>query len=417
MQPSTISRRRCTLRLGALGLVLFLGACQTNQIGRKQKEDIKNSLRGFQHAINARSFDQLDPILAPNVQVDGLPGELSREGLKAGMGWTPTRVDGIQIMSAAKRPNGVEVKIILCMGDKGLPLKIGFDETGKIRTIDGDPLGKPAAATVPATFTSSFVVSGGLLFVKATIDNRTGFFLFDTGSSHLLLSRKYFTANTEAGMPGISATIHGLKQPDGLVKVRALRWEGLQARDQIGELHDFSQMERPAVTPLLGAISHAELKNCAVAFDWKQKTIQVFPTNRDGSRRPVKGEPPPTATVPFSYFLHLPLFQARIGDKELAVLFDSGAQANLLPELAGLENHFRAFGQLGGLSDGGEPRKVSALTGAMDNLSLGAATYRWLPFVIHPLPYFSGKGMLGAPLFQQSRMEINFPAKKILLWQ
>ena len=90
---------------------------------------------------------------------------------------------------------------------------------------------------------------------------------------------------------------------------------------------------------------------------------------------------------------------------------------NLLPDLAGLENHFRPFGELRGLSDGGEPQKVAAVTGAMDRLSLGAVTYRWLPFVIHPLPYFGGKGMLGVPLFQQSRMEINFPARRILLWQ
>lgn len=401
----------------ALAGVLLLSACQTSRIGGGEKEQIKNSLRGFQNAINARSFDQLDPVLSAEVQVDGLPGEMSRAGLKAGLPWTPSRVEGIQILSATKSPQGVETKVVLCMGRNGLPLKIGFDPAGKIRSIDADPLWKPEEASVPAAFSSRFVVSGGLLFVKATVDNKTGYFLFDTGSSHLLFNKKYFTANTEPGLTGISASIHGLKQPGGLVQVRSLRWEGLRTSNQIGELHDFSHMERPAVSPLLGAISHAEVKNLAVAFDGKRKIIQVHPVHRDGSRSRIEGEPPPTAIVPFTYFLHLPNFTARIGGKDVPLLFDSGAQMNLLPDLAGLENHFRPFGELRGLSDGGEPQKVAAVTGAMDRLSLGAVTYRWLPFVIHPLPYFGGKGMLGVPLFQQSRMEINFPARRILLWQ
>jgi len=401
----------------ALACVVLLSACQTSRIGGIQQDQIKDSLRGFQNAINARSYDQLDPVLAADVQVDGLPGEMSRAGLKAGMQWTPTPVDGIRILSASKTPEGVETRIVLCMGNNGLPLKIGFDGSGKIRSIDADPLWNPAEAAVPAGFSSKFVVSGGLLFVKATVDDRTGYFLFDTGSSHLLFNKKYFSANTEPGLTGISANIHGLKQPGGLVKVRSLRWEGLRTSNQIGELHDFSSMERPAVSPLLGAISHAEVKNCAVVYDGKRKVIQVSPVSRDGSRRRSPAEPPPTAIVPFTYFLHLPQFTARIGAKDVSMLFDSGAQTNLLPDLAGLENQFRPFGELRGLSDGGEPRKVAAVTGAMDSLALGAVTYRWLPFVIHPLPYFGGRGMLGVPVFQQSRMEINFPARQILLWQ
>ena len=404
-------------RLPALALVLLLNGCQTSRIGRVHQEEIKSSLRVFQNAINGRSFDALDPILSQNVQVDGLPPEMSLAGLKAGMQWMPARVDGIQILSAAKQPQGSEVKVVLCMGNKGLPLRIGFDQQAKIRSIDGDPVWKPAGATVPAMFTSRFIVSGGLLFVQATINDRRGFFLFDTGSSHLLLNQKYFSANMETGMTGISAGIHGLRPPGGLVKVRSLRWEGLQAGDLVGELHDFSNMERPAITPLLGAISHAEVKNCSVVFEWKRKVIQVFPIGRNGTRRLAKGEAAPTSEIPFLYFVHLPLFNARIGDKEFPMLFDSGAQVNLLPTLAGVENHFRPFGQLTGFSDGGDPQKVSAVTGAVDNVWLGAASYRWLPFVIHPLPYFAGKGMLGVPIFQQSRMEINFPAKKIFLWQ
>ena len=266
-------------------------------------------------------------------------------------------------------------------------------------------------------FTSPFVAVDGLPFVKATIDGRSGYFLFDTGSSCLLLSKKYYKPAVMPGNPGISATVNGISRPDGALPIRSLEWGSLHAKDLIGELHDFSRMEHPEITPLLGAISHKEIKNSSVAFDWKRRTIQVFPTQHDGSRKALPGEGPATVTIPFTYFLHMPLLNAQIGSKNYGLLFDSGAQMDILPDTNRLSGHFRQVGFLSGFSSGGAPTSAHVPLGTLDRLTIGEAEYLGFPFAIYRIPYLQGNGMVGTPLLQHGRVEINFRSCQISIWR
>lgn len=402
--------------LFALTLALLAG-CQTTQVPSAQKAGIRVTLRAYQQAINARSFVLLEPLLAPDISVGGANPELSRAGLQGGSAWAPFRVEDTQILSLRQTADGPEAKLALYSRKMVMTLRMTFDSTGRIRSINSEPLWKVPEPSVPNVLTSPFVVSGGLMFVKATVNGRTGYMLLDTGSSSLLLNPKYFDSGSRPAM-GVSATVNGLKKSGAPVKVNSLQWDGLRTGNIDGELHDFSNMEKPANTPLLGAISHAELKNCALAVDWKHKTVQVFATKPNGTKKAAITEPPPTVRIPFTYYLHLPLFTARIGETDFPMLFDSGAQWNLLPSTNGVESHFHIVGRLSGFSDGGQAVANSSAIGVIDQTFLGGVPLRDLPYAIFQIPYFPGKGFLGAPVFQvATRVEINFRSRQILIWQ
>lgn len=394
-----------------------LNSCQTYPVRRDKKEEIRATLLAYKHSVNTRSYDALRPLLARTVSLDGLPDELSRAALMSGAQWPPTVVEELQTLSISGSPDGFQAKVGLYMPTSVLTLKIGFDPECKIRSISGDPLWKASETRASAPFASAFTAVDGLPFVKATLDGRSGYFLFDTGSSCLLLNRKYFNPSVMPCTPGFSATVNGLTRPVGALPVHSLEWGCLRAKDLTGQLHDFSHMERPEITPLLGAISHKEIRNSSVAFDWKKRTIRIFPTKADGTRKPIPGETPPTVRIPFAYFLHMPVVKARIGAKDYDLLFDSGAQLNLLPDTNGLDGHFRQTGFLAGFSSGGDPGSAHAPLGTLDRLKLGAAEYLNLPFAIYRIPYLQGNGMIGTPLLQQGRVEINFRARQISLWR
>ncbi|CAN5507294.1 hypothetical protein BH09VER1_BH09VER1_53960 [soil metagenome] len=385
------------------------------QVPSTEKTSIRRTLTAYQQALNARSFAQLEPLLAPNISVGGADPALSRAGLQGGSAWAAFRVVDTQILSLKPTSDGPEAQLALYSNKMVMTLKMGFDATGRIRSIDAQPLFKIPEPTVPNVLTSPFVVSGGLMFVKATVNGRVGYMLLDTGSSSLLLNPKYFDSGSRQAM-GVTATVNGIRKSGAAVKVTSLEWRGLRTGNVDGELHDFSTMEKPAITPLLGAISHTELKNCAIAFDWKHKTIQVFATKPDGTKKSPLPEPPPMVRLPFSYYLHLPLFTARIGGIDYPMLFDSGAQWNLLPSLTGAEKHFHVLGRLSGFSDGGRAVANSSAIGAIDQTFIAGVPFRDMPYAIFQIPYFPNKGFLGAPLLQISRTEINFRSKQISIW-
>ena len=392
-------------------LLLFQSGCQSISIAGSRKREIRAVVVRYTEALNQRSAEKLFGLLSDKIQVEGMTDELSRAGLKAGMHWPPSAIMRSQILSISRNSGATDVQAAFYLSDAMLMMRLGLDESLRIRTIDPVPLWKPAEAKVSKPFSSTFVESRGLMFVRAHINERSGFLLVDTGSSGLLLNRKYFEADSRNSMPGLTSTVEGIKPRLGSSSVRTLQWGELHAEGIRGQLHDFSAMESSATTPLLGAVGHEQLKKCAVVFDWKNRQIDVRAADGN-STRPSGAK----AVVPFTYFLHAPAFPVRIGNTTCRMIFDSGAQINLVPNLNGIESHFRRVESGTKISDGGEYGRQTALLGFIDATSIGGIRYQHFPFAVFEVPYLSGQGIIGSPLVQKSRLEINFPKKSITIW-
>lgn len=388
-----------------LGVMVGHSGCQS--LPPAKKREIRDSLEGYRTALNERSFDRLAPLLAEEVRVDAMPGDLSLAGLRAGMHWPPSPVSRVQILKLTGSPEAPVARIALYVRGGALLLRVGFDGAGRIRSIDDDPLWKPRGAVLRAPFTSPLVTCKGLPFVKGTVNGRSGFLLVDTGSSDLLLNSRIFSAEKNLGMPGIVSTVHGISPNAGRAAVRDLRWGNLTARGISGQLHDFQQMESPEISPLLGAIGFEQLRNSVVTFDWNAKAISLAAKSRPAS---------PAASLRFQFFLHAPALTARIGGKSHRMVFDSGAAVNTLPSLAETAPHFRPWAASAKMSDGGRTGTADVPLGTIDAVQIGGITYRDMPFVIHEVPFLGGHGILGTPLLQAGRLEIDFPQQTVSLW-
>ena len=405
-------RARFQTALLLAALLLFQSGCQSLSVAPSRKREIHAILVRYQEALNQRSADKLFGLLGDTIQVEGMTDELSRAGLRSGMYWPPSAIGNLQILSMSPSAEGTDVKVALYLRNSMMMMRIGFDESLRIRTIDPVPLWKIPQAKVPKAFSSPFVESKGLMFVCAQINGRTGFFLLDTGSSGLLLNKRYFLPDFRNAMPGVTSTVQGIKPHLGAGAVGSFQWEELSVGDIRGQLHDFSAMEAPKIKPLLGAIGHEQLKKCAVLFDWRNRRIGVRPA-ADGKGEALRD---PKAVIAFSYFLHAPAFPVTIGNTACRMIFDSGAQINLVPNLNGIESHFRKVEAVTKISDGGQIGRETALLGLIDETRIGGARYRDFPFAVFEVPYLSGHGIIGSPLIQEGLVEVNFPNKTISLW-
>ncbi|MCX6971468.1 MAG: pepsin/retropepsin-like aspartic protease family protein [Verrucomicrobia bacterium] len=393
------------------GLLVFQSGCQSLSIAPSQARGIRAVIGRYQEALNQRSAEKLFALLGETIQVDGMTDEMSRAGLKAGMHWPPAAITRFQILSISKTRGGLDVKAAFYFSNAVLQERLGFDDSLRIRTIDPVPVWKTPEAQVIHAFSSPFAEANGLMFVRARVNERTGFFLFDTGSSGLLLNKEYFSSDSRNELPGFTSTVQGIKPRWGTCGVRSFGWGQLHVEGIRGQLHDFSMMETPAISPLLGAIGHEQLKKCAVVFDWKNRRLDV--RTADGNST---GPRSAKAVIPFSYFLHAPSFPIKIGETTRRVIFDSGAQINLLPNVDGIESHFHKIDAVTKISDGGKLGKETALLGLADETWIGGVRYQDLPYAVFEVPYLSGQGILGSPLIQRGLLEINFPKKTLSLW-
>lgn len=398
-------------------MLLGLAACQVAPPTQAQRVQIRETVGGFQRAVNARSYSQLSPLLAPEVQVAGLPPEMSVEGLKRGLFWMDQPIGETQLLSATRKPDGVDARVALYSRGRVMVLRMGFDDRGRIRLIDSEPLWPAPRPEMPATFTSDFVAVGNLMFVKGSVNGRSGYFLFDTGASKLLLNARYFKPLASDGEPaGIAGSVSGIRKRLGQARVETLQWGGLKMEGVAGEVREFSQLEKPAIIPLLGAISYEEVKDCVVGIDWRTRKIQIYATNADGSKKVRAAGPAPDFSFSFPMFSHVPMIKADIGGKEYSLLLDTGAETNILPDQLALGGYFKPQG-LVKISDGSAASGATGLAGVVKEVSLGGAVFRDMPFTIYRTPYLSNKGFLGAPLLQQGRWEINFRSRQISMWR
>ncbi len=395
---------------------LLLGGCQFHSASPAERYAVSGTLRQFRTALNDRSFELMQPILAPDLRIDDMPAGLSRDGLKAGLPALKGKIADWQILSLKRRSDGLEGKVAFYMKGGVMEMHMGFTPDGRIRTISAGRDRIEGGIKVPDAMSSKFLQSSGLMFVQAQVDGRTGWFLVDSGSSDFLLNRKYFAPRKDEGMFSISAGIHGVEEPIGMMEVGSFVWEAFRANKVSAAIKNLSDLERPENTPLLGAIGYAQLKGTAMVVDWGRRRIEIYATHRNGERK-VPESSPPGAMVPFSYDLHLPVLQARVGGRPRTFLFDSGASINLMPDAEGLAGHFRQTESRAGLSDGGQMRTVAVQVGLVDRIELGPVVLSDFPIMIFAIPYLDGRGLLGAPLLAQGRVEINFRKREMRFWK
>lgn len=402
--------------IAALVTALIFSACGSPRASRAERAAVLASVRQFQHALNQGSSAALDAAVAPDLRVGGLPAGMSLEGLRAGIAARNAWIMDVQILSLRQGPEGLEGIVGLYLKNSAIEMKMGFAPDGKIRSIGGDPGPAKASARIPDVMSGTFLEVDGLMFVTASVDGRKGFFLVDSGSSEMLLNRRYFSPDRTGSLFQISAGVHGVKPPSGEKRVGMFRWEAMRGEGIVASITDLSNLEKAANTPLLGAIGYAQMRDSAMVVDWQARRIQFFATRRDGTRK-VPEPAPAQAEIPFTYDYHMPVFPGTVAGRTRRFLFDSGASVNLLPDAGDYGSHFRRIGAGAKLSDGGQVRETSGAFGVMDEIVIGQVLLRDTPVLLHTIPHLEGRGLLGTPIIREGRFEINFRARVMRFWK
>jgi hypothetical protein len=263
-----------------------------------------------------------------------------------------------------------------------------------------------------------------LLLVEARLNGELGYFLFDTGASHLTLNRQRAKGRrTLRG--GFSDSVHGIGEGGvALLAVDHFQWGRLERRKFQAPLADLSALERGLGVELLGLIGHDVIKNVEVDIDPEAGLLYLRALDRKGRPRETPARPSPTHRIAFDMKGHLPVLSISAYNKFCFFLaLDSGASAVVLDESwrEPLTPHALAAGttKVAGADGGLAPAQRLIFEGlTVENsvvISEWAAVFLDLRHLRRGKP--SLDGLLGGAFLSSRRIAINYRQKVLLIWE
>ncbi|MCX6304011.1 MAG: pepsin/retropepsin-like aspartic protease family protein [Bacteroidetes bacterium] len=283
--------------------------------------------------------------------------------------------------------------------------------TGRSVTIYATTLLSPRGDVIGATI--PLKRAGRLLLLEGTLDNITGNFILDTGSSCLVLNKTYFrsamTFDDEEG-GGVTGSTSSVAR----IHVKQLQVGELSYVKIFADVIPLGHLENRRGVKILGLFGMSLLKNVEMVLDINSNELQIFKLDKNGNRL---GPPAPVVKYDIiqkiEIYHHVLFVKAVIGGKVLDFCLDTGAESNVL-SIDANKNVLATvtIKRRSGLSGAGENRG-EVLYGTLNEFSMGNHQMVPMETIICSLTDMSQKygypidGMLGYDFFEKGRFYLN----------
>jgi predicted aspartyl protease len=255
---------------------------------------------------------------------------------------------------------------------------------------------------------------GNLMLLECRIDSISGYLVFDTGASEIILNQVYFRHYSARTLPQ-TAGITGSAGEVKTITVGSILVSELEFRKVTTHMADLSHLENNRNVRILGLVNFELFKAFTLVIDARNAQLQLIPQKEKGKKN--KGLPDAQNQdvilhVDFSQnILFLP---GSIAQKKIRFCLDTGAETNVInsrnPDA--VLNTIAITGKttLRGTGRG----KNEVLTGTLKECDIGGSKFQDMRTIIanlDPLNEAYGyhiDGMLGYPFLQKCCLCINF---------
>ncbi len=167
-----------------------------------------------------------------------------------------------------------------------------------------------------------------LILVEGQANGRSGYFLFDTGASELILNEAHFPRHKYHSPKKYFAGAGGYGVLQGYTYVSSFNWGCLRRDTFFAPRMALQALENILGEKLLGIIGYDVLQHVDLRLDYYRGGITLL---RPGSAaRGTASHPEPDYIFQFEMDRHLPVVNARAGEAEgLLLAIDSGSSVNV----------------------------------------------------------------------------------------
>lgn len=252
----------------------------------------------------------------------------------------------------------------------------------------------------------------GFILIKAKIDTKEGFLIFDSGAPSLVINKKIEKdADTANGLNG------DLKV--GYSTIKQLEWAGIQKENLECILLDLSHLEQKLGLTILGLMGFEIASEYEILIDYPQELITI---NYKGDQSIIK-QHPARFQIPFELKEHLPIINAQIQNEKTVFALDTGAGTNLLDPNKKEKFDSTAYElirkeQIRGLDKNIKLEDVIEV----DDNQFNDFSVEKMPYLVTELNFVNQAlntnidGILGYAFFQDLKFSINYKDQMLYIW-
>jgi len=296
-------------------------------------------------------------------------------------------------------------------------------------TIDHDP---PSATTItidPIISTDSascvipFTRAGNLILIQAKADTSTGFFVFDTGASGLVLNLTYFryyptTNPVESG--GITGTTISARTTVDSFHLGPISYRRLDA-----DLISLSHIENNKGVKIFGLMGLQLFERFEMIIDYNSSRIYLHLINRKETsyRNQQLLDTSAYYIIPIDIEQDKIIVYLFLKGRKLKFIIDTAAETNVLDSRLPTKVFEQVEITRRVTLNGSGNHKVDALSGNLKGLRLGGRDLDDLPVLITNLQSMCDAynncfdGMLGFDFLSLHKIGFNFVTRKMYIWK
>ena len=375
-------------------------------------------------AAQNHSSDGIDELLASEFHISNIKQPIAGKVLKQIVAQMPT-ITGWEQSNVERDSTGLTLRYIWTDSDS-TTTEATFLYNADNMVVEVDLLNAEVSirrATPTASVPSGVNIArvpiehhGGLPIVTVDIDGKPCNMFFDTGAPGVILSSKYFDHNIDGEvMGGGGRGAVGKGTASGMHHVNLMDMGGISLTETDIMTLDLSNLETVGVE-VHGILGQSYYKDFDVLFDFKGSEIVLL--NPDTTHQWLLNEGYRCQTVSGVMKGHLLTFECQVGGVPVVLVFDSGAQTNLLASdwpqrhpstVKGIKKaHLTGYGE-----------GQASVTKGKTTLLLGGRTFKKLQTTFSDVSHLKESkgidGLFGCEVLAKQKLLISYKRQEIIL--
>jgi hypothetical protein len=377
----------------------------------------------FIEAWNANSYVIAKQVLSPSYAIKGVPKEYTEQVLQQAFGGHGVKIDILEYLGSEKHHFGIQHKVLAKRGEVEREMTFVIDNKGdicesNIFQAEVKQVRQEKTEALGEYISMDFELHESMILIDGELEGEKVQFLLDSGAPIFVLNSHFADAENRISA-SLALGVGGAVNTMDAKRISHLSWPGGEYRDIDVVSMDLSSLEEKLGKPFAGLLSFAELEPYEVHIDYAKQKIYLYGLDPEGNI--LKGGKLPKAKrqMPFEMEAHIAVLPCRIGDLDIPLGLDTGAQSNLL-DLP----YYEALGDLISKVEtdtlmGADARMIEIKSAELKSTHVSGKKYGKMRYAFSDISHMrkaykmNSAGLLGYPFLSQRPFSLNY-RKRVL---